>query len=309
MPPLRDFDAYVENRPTPPPPSLFKYMTFEGMHKTLTTSTIRSCSPLTFNDPFDVQWSPTWNLSTPALVCNAYQRFWNEVFGAQLSNTFNLSSQNTRLFLQHRERLRNIRIDRRQAAFDEWFGPFRHIAARAFAYVEQGAIAVQTQLRIISMSNNPTSILMWSHYASSHTGVVLEWDTNILEQVLQSPAEPVRYSEHIPIAFDLEHFVDHLVYDTALPIPDRSQLADTWSLTKAAAWRYEQEWRFVIKSEDAPPYSFHAFPSSALKSIICGCRMSHTEVHTLRSLLDHLDLRVPVRIASAKSGEFAIHVD
>ena len=32
--------------------------------------------------------------------------------------------------------------------------------------------------RILSLTDNPTNILMWGHYAQSHSGFIIEFDKN-----------------------------------------------------------------------------------------------------------------------------------
>ncbi len=104
------------------------------------------------------------------------------------------------------------------------------------------------------LSENPKSILMWSHYADQHKGFCIEYDFNKaigtdfpLKHLLK-----VTYSDDM-IAINLQTLIQGLrkkmdpnyMKDSAI-----SQLsAETCLkaiLTKNSAWEYEKEWRIVL---------------------------------------------------------------
>ena len=111
-----------------------------------------------------------------------------------------------------------------------------------------------------SFSKTFKNILMWSHYASSHTGFVLEFafDDNILDQIYE-----VKYLNKLP-EFDLCKIIDLIEGD----FENRKDILSDISI-KSQDWQYEQEFRLW---RDAPGYFF--YPKHCLKSIIFGINCS-----------------------------------
>ncbi len=83
---------------------------------------------------------------------------------------------------------------------------------------------------IACFAEDGLNFLMWSHYASQHTGVVVEFYSIGNGQPLFK-AMPVRYGDEFPrFKFNREEFNDQAFRSV---------------LYKSSAWRYEMEWRFV----------------------------------------------------------------
>lgn len=83
---------------------------------------------------------------------------------------------------------------------------------------------------ILSMASDPLNELMWSHYADSHKGVVLEIDTTHSDFGPQDGFfnfRPVHYASRRPVANLNPSFKEIL----------------SWLHTKSKAWMYEQEYR------------------------------------------------------------------
>lgn len=107
-------------------------------------------------------------------------------------------------------------------------------------------------LGIISVTEDPYNLLMWSHYASEHSGIVVEIDCesspfdfkNKISRVLLNSGSPekVRYSNLRPgRVFDEEAIND--VFDT--------KFIKSIALTKSNDWIYEKEYRFILDIEQA----------------------------------------------------------
>lgn len=120
-------------------------------------------------------------------------------------------------------------------------------------------------LGIFSLTEDPAHMLMWSHYASQHHGVVVEFDeTHAWFHQKKTPAD------------DLRHLVQ--VSYVQNPHPRTWTELDGIALlyTKTAEWAYEREWRIVRSlkecTETSPgKFCFDVLPSAVL-SIIFGCR-------------------------------------
>lgn len=167
--------------------------------------------------------------------------------------------------------------------------------------------AMNKSIGIFCLSEKPDSELMWSHYADSHQGFVIEFDTacSFFNQ---------RRSE----VDELRH-IRKVEYSDQRPSITLSEVTSfTPFLTKGSQWSYEAEWRIMFALQDATRvielelaniYLFQ-FPHDALKSITFGHRMSEpkkaeiVEIITSTIQFKHVELR------EAKIGntDYKIHV-
>jgi len=113
---------------------------------------------------------------------------------------------------------------------------------------------------------NPRHLLMWSHYAASHTGIAFQFEpTRCLDTITY--AVPVEYSEEYPI-------VDWL--------RDPFGGLRATMLRKNPVWSYERESRIF---EPNGARSYLPFAPAGLTGIILGCKASAATEQALRQLL------------------------
>jgi hypothetical protein len=108
---------------------------------------------------------------------------------------------------------------------------------------------------VLSLAEKSNNILMWSHYADSHKGCVLEFSTK--EDRVFGNAQPVVYHETYP------------KLDFRKCIADANTFVEAMLLSKSAFWKYEKEWRTL--GTDGP--GLYKFSPSALTGIILGHQM------------------------------------
>lgn len=90
---------------------------------------------------------------------------------------------------------------------------------------------MKESFRVGCLSENNTSILMWSHYADNNQGICMEYDlTNTL---LQPFMYPVAY---VPIPIDCSELCEIDI--------DLAMLLST--IVKYNIWEYEREWRMIL---------------------------------------------------------------
>ena len=116
------------------------------------------------------------------------------------------------------------------------------------------------QYRIYCLSEKSDMPLLWSHYASAHTGICLEFDTR-RTPFSRATTKKVTYLSTYP-AYDI---VDG-AYDSLF--------------TKSADWSYEAEWRLIAEERAfaRPSWTiktdndFLLITSGVLKAVIIGCQ-------------------------------------
>lgn len=94
---------------------------------------------------------------------------------------------------------------------------------------------------VLCFSEICDSILMWSHYAHGHTGVVLQIDTRMKNmEGFSHLMKRVRYSDFLPAFFEDQYSRFYEIGELA------DEMEILWyrvTRTKSSAWAYEKEWR------------------------------------------------------------------
>lgn len=125
-------------------------------------------------------------------------------------------------------------------------------------------------LGILSLTEKPDNLLMWSHYASSHEGFVIGFDTNNRHfDERRGPNDELRYLRKVEYR------------DQRPQAPLTGLTGVDVFLVKSSQWAYEQEWRIMRALQEADkvipaePYPIHLFkfPTDAVVEVIFGCRM------------------------------------
>lgn len=121
----------------------------------------------------------------------------------------------------------------------------------------------------LSLSDNPASNLMWSHYANSHSGFCIEFKSEFLE------AKKVTYSDSIPKL----NTIDMLRLNLNLINGEELGMHILQSLrTKLSEWSYESEYRFhannsMGKIPAGDKFIKCPYSPEFIESVIFGCRM------------------------------------
>ena len=123
---------------------------------------------------------------------------------------------------------------------------------------------------IFSLTEVCDSLLMWSHYSSSHTGFVVEFDVSdemFLSQHINAfeKVRKVIYRKNRPYIYHIGNYVDNSY--------KKNEIIDNLYM-KSLCWKYEKEWRMValrisgINKLEIP--GLVAIKSNYIKSIMLG---------------------------------------
>lgn len=145
---------------------------------------------------------------------------------------------------------------------------------------------------IVSLSENPTDILMWSHYANSHSGFCVGVDPKFIFKNFNPfiSLNQIVYAKEIP---RIDLFEDPIVYFIKI------------LCTKSSHWKYEQEYRlvyrdFVNKSLDITEW--------AIKEVYLGAKMPFKEKASLIEELPKLYSKIKIYDCSLSKSEFKVDV-
>ncbi len=223
------------------PRFLYKYRSLCDPHTTeiITDLSFWFAKPDSFNDPFDCRLSEV-NSHKPKDIA----RFiWKPELGLTKAEFKSLARKNPE------------------------FTNKLAIKARNIIFGERG---------ILSLSKVHDNILMWSHYASSHTGIVIALDIKKDPSFFNQPLKVKYQKSYSPINTFIDHEND-----------ERSYIYKMFA-TKSIEWKYEKEIR--ISKEKNALYSINPM---AICGIYFGCNVSKKEKNNFIKLckikkMDHL---------------------
>lgn len=166
------------------------------------------------------------------------------------------------------------------------------------------SIAMSQAIGILCLTGKPDNLLMWAHYADSHTGLVIEFDVEheFFKQVFEDPLSPAGLDEDLSKDYG---YLKPMVYNDHRPEITISTIKSFDSfLVKSNDWKYEQEWRMlmptakankVVKEGEVDIFLYEV-PKVAITKVILGCRASENLLESVKQLkqenkhLSHLQI-------------------
>ena len=125
---------------------------------------------------------------------------------------------------------------------------------------------IVSYMGVISFTTDNKSLLLWSHYGNSHTGVCLEFKRSEGSKLDDDNYSfPIRYSS--------------FVEDIKVRSDSKEMIADFYKY-KADVWSYEKEWRLITPN----PKSMIDFPGE-LTSIYFGLNTSKENLKKIHEIL------------------------
>ena len=148
---------------------------------------------------------------------------------------------------------------------------------------------------LLCFSRNWDNLLLWSHYAASHTGLCLGFDIP---------------DDSSGTSFDM----DVLYQPNLLKIPDvndiKFDLANRLLRTKHESWSYEQEVRLFVKINDPPDekglFWFQFGPNLELREVIIGVQCRAEDANAVCEALKGYPDQVECTWAYMRSDAFLL---
>ena len=253
-----------------PPPALFKYLSVQAANSALAARTLRWSTPGTLNDPFDVQFDLALKVDDARIVDLACERIANRF--QEGGNAANLVGH-----LINFMKSKGIVLNREQVV-----AQFSDVMNRCLAQLRVSLVRFNQEMRvglanskILCLSETPTSVPMWAHYAENHSGILLEFlaDPGVDSAFLM--AQPVRYVDQAPNFASESKIAAVLSGDEEFEID-----LDAYIYSKFRDWEYEREWRINSAGGREPNAAFEyaRFFESDLKSVTFGLSTSQADI-------------------------------
>ncbi|MGD9539829.1 DUF2971 domain-containing protein [Methylocystis sp.] len=180
-------------------------------------------------------------------------------------------------------------------------------AVRQELEIQRTAIVAQFRNSgIFCATRNKINLLMWSHYADAHRGVVFGFRPDAARDSFLCLLEPVTYSDVRPSFYKP---FDPLVGELPAPTPEAMR-AFTRSLTavKSKEWAYEEELRIVIPSyvPEGQSEVFMPYYATELAELYLGCRVSEGDRDEIVAAARALNKDVAIFQARTTPGAYAL---
>ncbi|MEQ1611902.1 MAG: DUF2971 domain-containing protein [Hyphomicrobiaceae bacterium] len=256
-----------------PPARLYKFRPFnDHVLDMLLFDRLFYSDPSTFNDPLDTKPSLKCDISTEELErvlgTLVEQRTRAELMAAAKTIKYSGPKTLDHIELQSRKRSQRVIEDIRYHATNPEYGsadPEQFLLAHS---IEEELLR-RFDKGIVSFATRDVCPLMWSHYGDQHKGICVGY--SVRDEAQQSLYK-VKYGHARAVtARDVEAMLSG--NDAA-----RRRVDEAVFVRKAAAWRYEHEWRLIGHRglQDSP---------LELEEVVFGLRCSDTVKFTVVSAL------------------------
>ncbi|WP_281761322.1 DUF2971 domain-containing protein [Pseudodesulfovibrio nedwellii] len=263
-------------------------MTASTCETILKNGTLQYSCPLVFNDPFDGQATINPNYSADDLQRVLFA-FIQNLLKTDTPPKFASSNEDSErlyiLWLNRQTILAEGLLDNMASCFskikdnDVW----RELNDKLKESIKN--------TKVLCLAEKKDNLLMWSHYADNHKGVVFNFIIDEKYDSAWSAAQKVRYCSGYPTV-SAEEMASSLVGLSSQPIEEI--VLDRFITSKSMDWSYEKEWRVVVHMSDDDSYVYYGFQPAELKEIYFGCRVSEESknriLQLVKSRYNHVDL-------------------
>jgi hypothetical protein len=157
----------------------------------------------------------------------------------------------------------------------------------------------RSHISVCCFSASPKEILMWSHYAKDHEGIVYEFTIDLFSSSTSNSFKGRPFK--VDYAKDNSDNYELLSYALTDKLKEGQCIKEL--LTKANEWKYEEEYRFI----DINGSGNKSFKKESLKSIIFGVKTQKDEIIRIKNLCqEHGFQNVVFKQTKFLPGEFKI---
>lgn len=241
-------------------------MGYQGLEKIFTLNELYFPSPTKFNDPFDCKTAFCFNNCNE----NDFQAYIGGIKDYILKNNINVDLNKKIEGIDNKYYQRSI-IDSYTVFLNE----------------------INKPLGIFCLSERPDDIIMWSHYADGHKGLVLQFDKAGLESY--GYCKKVEYSKDYPTLRDLNESKS-----------SDEGIAKLFLLRKADHWSYEAEWRMIINIINGK--RIVKFPKEILTGVIFGCQADEKYKEKVSEWIDSSKMQVKIYEAVKDEESYSLKI-
>jgi hypothetical protein len=291
----------------------YKYVSASTAKAILRTDQVRWSAPRLFNDPFDFQFDLNIPYSEDE-YCEAMLRKMLTIYREGRAGPIRVDSPYIGMFNVMFDNFSKIGVEFSDSEFAHEFGP---AIRECYSTMVAALPAMQKDIRgvfekfcVFCVSEKADNLLMWAHYANSHSGAVIKFKCLPEKDTVLCAAIPIQYEHNMPTLAGVDDYVGQTL--GVAPI-DYNGYANTLVATKGSEWSYEKEWRVVSEFENREDFEqghtdFPIFREEIVE-ITLGCRMETPDRDELISLVADKYCHAVVRQAHANEMNFSLYYE
>lgn len=228
--------------------SLFKYMTSEIGQIVLEKQQIRFTQPIAFNDPFDVypriaEIISDEKLKELILIMLSNEELVDQLYKQAIEQELKKMDPSLKLLFSDMpiRELLTAYISENFGSLENFLitmiptDKFREYLVANYLHTMSNSFA------ILSLSMISDNMLMWSHYANCHKGIILVLDDKnpFLQQF-----ENVAFNKQIEISY-VSKRPELIIEKFEYTLDEAMEMARRIIFTKSKEWEYEKEFRVI----------------------------------------------------------------
>lgn len=280
-------------------------MPCETAKAVLETSSLRWKAPKQFNDPFDHQVSFIFSYTQEQFSNALFAEIERLIYERDEPNFLEETGLSimTRMLRKARDKIPRERIiETLKEGVEESAQRFQQYQDNINALIANDL----NRSRVLCVSERNDNIVMWSHYANSHTGVCIR--LQCIDEVDNALllAKPIKYTDSFPIFPSLDQHIKHLTGERPIDFFD---LLYQVPFVKHEHWSYENEWRVHVPHDE--PENLTGFNDwkenpSVFGAIYFGCRINQSSAAELMRIIDRKFPQMEVYSAKPSVRKFEV---
>lgn len=288
----------------------YKYMPTESAKLVLGNRSLICRSPLDFNDPFDMQVGLNYGFQLKDLSTEIFGRLKHlvemhekPVFNShnEFSKLVNLLRKDINHYRLNEDKIRtiiNVTSHKLASDFERYRTEFK-----------EKRLSDIKSARVLCLAEYPDNLLMWSHYANFHKGIVLRLavSNNDIDDDPLWLAEKVEYVESpIPI-LTTEQMLD---FTFGFIDIDGKEMTKQLTTMKSNIWKYENEWRiWTVDNESSSQEYYMQFDKERFDGVYFGCNFPKNQIHDFIRIGKNTNSQMKFYRAEKHESEFKLQFE
>jgi len=291
--------------------TLYKYLT-PNLKVILNNLEIRFTQPEFFNDPFE-SFPFIQQIMTESVFDNLFaskfpeyntDKFINESIANTLEENFHTLSLEQRVQVENNQQLINdlkLQLGDLASAMKQIFSQSSN--SEWLKLSEKIKEKANNNFGIFCLTEKNDNLIMWSHYADSHRGFLIGFDSShpFFDQKT-SKSDTIRALK--PIIYSNKRLPLTLLNENGSEEAAAEELISKFFYTKSTHWEAEREWRMILPLKDASKIvnEFYLFnvPPSAITEVILGCKMQQADKEEILLLVKNHNQFSHINIKEAR---------
>lgn len=154
---------------------------------------------------------------------------------------------------------------------------------------EQTKKQINEMYGICCLTTKNDNLLMWAHYANSHTGICIGFNTELLYKSENPMILKVTYSDTFP----------------KIPLFENGSGMLSLTTTKSKHWKYEDEYR--LSKHHSPKTTIKLKPDT-ITEIIFGCNIDNQSREEIISIVKEKSLKIKLYDCRVDDKEFKLNI-